>query len=85
MQVPEFQYFEETYTSLLKRLLDLGRNETNPYFGSKLFVLPHQKNCAYNLKMAELCYRVNIRQGVHLFFLLRQQICKLHWFLAFLL
>lgn len=70
MHVPEFQYFEEMYTSLLKRLLDLGRKETNPYFGSKLFVLPPiKKNCAYNPKMAELCYRVNIRQGVHLFFL----------------
>lgn len=37
MRVPEFQFFEKTFTLWLKKLLGLGRNEANPYFGSELF------------------------------------------------
>lgn len=66
MCVKEFQFFEKTFTLWLKRLLGLVRNEANPYLGSELF---EKKNCAYNLKMAELCDSVKIRQGVHFSFL----------------
>lgn len=82
MCVPKFQFFEKTFTLWLKKLWGLGRNEAHSYLGSELFA----KINAYSFEMAELCYSVETKHGVHVFFFYVKTVnMKLHWFLVLLL